>query len=193
MSIFPAITQSAWLIHKNELGKQRPSAIDRNFRNHMYRLNYYQDSGAKHRAPGFFLHMFSWFIRVVPKIGPLRSLKIKAPGTAADSMFLKSFETVRTHFNSSLPAMHASLLPLVNKNLDDGEDSHVTEYNLTDQTYAALLLKLKKTHFKNMNRALQENILEFFSDASKEIILDGRERKVAKVLVSISEIQLVSN
>jgi len=186
-SLFPAITQSAWLIHKNELRKQGSSVTDRSFRNRMYRINYYQDSGSTHKTPTFFLHLFSWFIRVVPKIGPLKALKIQPPGTIAEAMFIHSFDTVNNRFNVAIPATANDPIRFSNKDLDTGDDTRAIEYELADKTYGELLLKLKKCRFRNLNNELRDNILGFYSHTPGSIqTIGGRERKVARALVILS-------
>jgi hypothetical protein len=187
-SLFPAITQSAWLIHKNALRKQGSSVTDRSFRNRMYRINYYQDSGTTHKTPTFFLHLFSWFIRVVPKMGPLKALKIQPPGTIAETMFIHSFDTVSHYFNAAVPATAKDPFRFSNKDLDTGDDTHATEYELADKTYGELLLKLRKGRFRNLNNELRDNILGFYSHTSRSIqAADGKEKKVAQALVMISQ------
>ncbi len=189
ISLFPAITQSAWLIHKNKLRKQGSTTADKDFRNRMRRLNYYQDSGLQHRKPTFFLHLFSWFIRVVPKIGPLRSLKIKAPGEMAEALFRNSFDTVTRHFNREIQNIKKEVSSFPNKDLDTGEPTRPLEYKLADKTYAAWLLKLRKGHFRLLNNGIRDNILAFYSHFSGSIA-SGEEvendKKLAEALVILS-------
>ena len=189
MSLFPAITQSAWLIHKNELRKQGSTTRNKNFENRMYRLNYYQDSGKIRRGPSFFLHLFSAFIRIVPKWGPLKSLKIKAPGTAAEALFIRSFDTTTILFNRAIHVKTGQENDFMNKDLDTGEDTRATEYELTEKTYGELLLKLKKNHFSFLNNELCDNILSFYSHTNESIEVrggPGKEKQVAFALVLIS-------
>ena len=77
----------------------------------------------------------------------------------------------------------------MNKDLDTGEDTRATEYELTEMTYGELLLKLKKNHFSFLNNELCDNILSFYSHTNESIEVrggPGKEKQVAFALVLIS-------
>ncbi len=164
MSLFPVLTKAAWLIKKDEILKIQPNETNRSFMKKMNRANYYQELGKKHRQPGFFVHALSWFIRALPKTGPLKALKIKEPGPVADKLFIQSFDTVLVNYSQSLKRLNSGELHLRNIDFDTGNSTAFGEYQLADINYGALLLKLNSNKFNHLNPGLKQNIIMFYSD-----------------------------
>ncbi len=122
-SLFPALTRAAWAIKKNEILKLQPTATSRSFQYKMSRRNYYQEFGKKHRDPGFFANVFSWVIRVLPKVGPFKALKIKDPGPEAEKLFIKSFDTVLANCASAMKTLRTRNIHLANIDFDTGNET----------------------------------------------------------------------
>src|SRR5258705_3282023 len=173
MSLFPLFTKTAWLIKKDEILKVQPTATSRSFTYKMGKANYYQEKGKKHRMPGSFANALSWVIRVVPKIGPLKALKIKAPGPEAEALFIQSFDTVLVNCNSSMNMLNTGSINFPNIDFDTGNFTTPGEYKLADINYARLLLKLNKKKFKLLNTALKQNIIAFYSDPDATIATEN--------------------
>ena len=185
MSLFPLFTKTAWVIKKDEILKLRPTATSRSFTYKMGGANYYQEYGKKHKMPGFFANTLSWIIRVVPKAGPLKALKIKAPGTEAEALFIQSFDTVLLNYNSSMKILESGNINFANIDFDTGNNTTPGEYKLADINYGILLLKLNKKKFYLLNAELKQNIIEFYSHPNATIATkNGRAewKKINKAL-----------
>ena len=175
-SLFPVFTKAAWNLKKNDIVKAQPTATARNFRYKMRRANYYQEFGKEQKKPNIFVKTLSWFILVLPKVGPLKVLKIKAPGPEAEKLFIQSFDTVLLHCGTAVKALSNGGLTLSNIDFDTGNGTAPGEYKLADATYDQVLLKLSKKEFKLLNKALKQNIVAFYGQ-SKPTLTTRKQRK----------------
>lgn len=144
MSLFPLFTKTAWIIKKDEILKSQPTATSRSFQYKMGRANYYEEHGKKHKMPGLFTNALSWLIRVLPKAGPLKTLKIKEPGPEAEKLFIQSFDSVLANCTSSMEILASGNINFTNIDFDTGNNTARGEYKLADRNYGYLLLKLRK-------------------------------------------------
>ncbi len=97
-NFFPTITKAAWVSKRAEIRKSNPTITKKKFEYKMQKTNYYHEYGRKHEKPGFFPGVISVFVRILPKVGALKDLKIKIPGPDGEKLFIQSFDTVLVHF-----------------------------------------------------------------------------------------------
>jgi hypothetical protein len=103
-------------------------------------------------------------IRISPKIGPLKVLKFQVPGPAVEKLFIQSFDSVSVHYAGSLINLDPENIHLANIDFDTGNKTSAGEYELADDNYGELLLKLKDKNFDHLNPPLKKNILAFYSN-----------------------------
>ena len=120
---------------KNEILKNQPTATSRNFSYKMSRVNYYQEFGKKHRRPGAFANVLSWLIYVLPKVGPLKPLKLKDPGPIAEKLFIQSFDTVLLKCSSAMNILGTGKIDLTNIDFDTGKETVPGEYKLAEPDF----------------------------------------------------------
>jgi hypothetical protein len=187
-NLFPALTRAAWVMKKDEILKINPTATSRNFRYKMKRANYYQDFGkAKHR-PGVLATSFGWFIRVLPKVGPLKSLKLKAPGAEAEKIFIQSFDTSLFYVAAGMRKLQNGNLVLANIDYDTGKETARGEYDMADVNYDKLLLELAGNNFRNLNAPLRQHLLAFYRSAPPQSALRAKPggcRKISAALLQL--------
>jgi hypothetical protein len=189
-SLFPVFTKAAWAIKKNDILKAQPTATSHNFRYKMRRANYYQEFGKKHRKPGVFSNVLSWFILVLPKVGPLKSLKIKEPGPVAEKLFIQSFDTVLVQCNAAITILNTGNINFTNIDFDTGNNTAAGEYKLADITYCNLLLKLHKKEFDLLNTELKQNIIEFYSHAVPAGTTKKERREWKKINMALEQLTI---
>jgi hypothetical protein len=126
-----------------------PTFVPKKLIYRMSRADYQKRFGNSYQRPGFFTWVFAFFLKLVPKVGPLKDLALRVPGADAQKTFLSGMDIVVDHYQQSInslavePADHPSLqLPAVN--LDTGEPTSPASYPLADQTYARYLALLVK-------------------------------------------------
>ena len=167
--LFPVITRTAWATRKKYIMKNNPGVTKRKFEYKMRNANYYHEYGKKHKKPGFFPGMLAMVIVVLPKVGPLKDLKIKVPGPEAEKIFIQSFDTVQLHFANMLKAMPAKTACFPNIDFDTGNATEPGEYFLADQAYIELLLNIKGDNFKHVDDNLKQNIIKFYGGCNETI------------------------
>lgn len=167
--LFPTITRAAWSSKKKEIVKSNPGMTKRKFEFKMRNANYYHKYGKKHHSPGFFPAMLGLVIQVLPKVGPLKDLKIIVPGPDAELFFIQSFDTVQVHYTAALKTLAAKKINLPDIDFDTGKETMPGEYALADRSYIELLLKLKGDNFKNVNADLQLNIMKYYESCNENI------------------------
>jgi hypothetical protein len=176
-NLFPTVTRAAWAGKKKEIVKANPGMTRRKFEYKMRRANYYREFGKRHERPGFFPGVLAVVVKVMPKVGPLRALRIRIPGPEAEKIFIRSFDTVQVHFTIALKKLNTSDISLDNIDYDTGHDTSPGEYILADETYSDLLLKLSAKNFTNVDAALRKNIVWFYGSCNTSIAaMAGREK-----------------
>src|SRR4029077_6859697 len=100
--------------------------------------------------------------KLVPKIGPFRTLSFTVPTPEAERLFLDSFVTPRERFRRALESERNGRLTLANLNLDTGKATARGEYTLADETYDELMDKLADREFADVPVALRTNIVAFY-------------------------------
>jgi hypothetical protein len=165
-NIFPLITRSAWASKKSDILKKDKTATSKSFRYKMRIRQYNKQYGKHYKRPGFFPTMLSFFIRVLPKVGPTRALRFKMPTPQAEKYFVESFDTILQNYTTHIKQLNRSNINFSDKDFDTGNPTHPCEYRLADETYDRWLLKLKDDNFKNLSTAIKKDIVQFYKGLS---------------------------
>jgi hypothetical protein len=188
-NLFPFITKLTWSIKKNEILKTQPTATSRSFKYKMNKANYKHEFGGNHNQPGFFTKSLSWLIFMLPKVGPLRPLKIKALDANAEKIFIKSFDSVMYHYTIAVKNLQQRKIKLDDIDFDTGEDTKPGEYQMADAAYNSLLLQLHKNKFKGVDNDAKMNIIDFYKNSKAPTTKKGK-RKWIKVMKAIEELKV---
>ena len=165
-SLFPGLTRSAWSIKKADILKTNPALNSRKFHYRIKKKEYYQEFGYKREKPKFKDRIYAFIIEILPKIGPLRSLRFQDPGSAGEKLFIRSFDSTVVHYGIALNTLKDGAgIHLADIDFDTGRLTAPGEYGLADQTYSLLLIKLKDEKFQNLTSPLKENVLSFYNMA----------------------------
>ena len=164
-NVFPLITRQAWAAKKNSILQKDSTATAARFNYKMRQRIYNKEYGRGYKQPGFFPTLLSFFIRVLPKVGPLKALKFKAPTTEAEKYFAQSFDSIMHYYILDIKKQDSKNITLQDIDFDTGKPTAPCEYSLADDTYRQLLLKHKTDNFKNISYPLQQNMLGFFKTA----------------------------
>jgi hypothetical protein len=161
-SIIPEMTKVAWDLKKDEIAKSLPGMTRDKFVYTMSRSAYEKEWGKDYRKPGAGTRILAFFLRVLPKVGPLRTLRFQAPTPEAEKMFLESFNATMTRYKTLLAAESARRLQLQNENLDVGEPPKHGAYKIADEAYAKLVEELGEKEGV-MPAGLKADIDRFYS------------------------------
>ena len=164
-SIIPEMTRAAWDINKKALMKATPGLTRRQFVYNLSRASYRKEWSDRYRKPGCATRLLAFFLRILPKIGPLKALKYKPPTPQTQKFFEESFNQTLREYRRLLRGDPAQL-HLPNRDLDTGHLSRPTEYHMADDTYAKLAVKIAGHDPLSVDPRLRREILAFFSDLS---------------------------
>ena len=174
---------------KKEIIKLQPTATSRTFRYKMKKADYYREFGKKRQKPGFFPTALAWVIRVLPKVGPLKSLKLKEPGPEAEKLFIQSFDSSLARYAEALKNLHNGNYPMANIDFDTGKKTFPGEYKLADKNYGELLIRLSNKKFDHVNAELKQNILAFFNNPNVTVIEKEDPASWGQILSALEELK----
>lgn len=186
--LIPKMIQVAWQNKKDEIVKAVPGVTQRQFLYNISRASFEKEWGKDYKKPGFFARFLGFLLRLMPKIGPFKTLDFKIPTPETERMFMQSFDVTLTRYRE---LARTGNLTVPNNDLDTGQPSRAGEYALADKTYGRLIKKLQENHFKNVDAGLRENILTFYSASSKW--KEPRKKKErAQVVRALEELRNLS-
>jgi hypothetical protein len=164
----PRLTQVALITKKTEL-KALPNFSPKRFRYLLSRTDYEKTWGKKYDHPGFGAKFLAVVVRLLPKVGPLRTLDIKPPTPRTEAMYIKSVEDTVNNYRALLAKAGNNDFKLADNDLDTGSPTQPGEYSLTDKTYSKLVQKLAENHFAQVSPALRADVLNFYADLSRPV------------------------
>jgi len=161
-SVIPGMTRVAWQLKKDQVTKEIPGMTRQKFLYNLSRASYEKDWGTKYHRPGFRTRMVAWVLRIIPKIGPFKSLAFRAPTPEVEKLFMASFNATVDNYRTLLANVEAGRLELPNENFDVGEPPAAGKYLGTDETYDHLLGKLADRKFAGISPQLRANLLTYY-------------------------------
>lgn len=167
--LIPEMTRVAWELKKDDIVKANPGMTREKFIYNLSRADYDKEFGKSYKEPGFGAKLLAGFIRILPKVGPLKPLDFKMPTPEAERLFFESFNATLERYRALLAETQAGRLDLPNTDFDTGRPVRAGEYRLADETYAKLIQKLARHKFENTSPDLCRDILAFYSDLSAPI------------------------
>jgi len=183
-SLIPTAARAAWHSKRKEIQELSPGARRRDYMRRTNRREYEKEFGDSYERPGFGARIVSYFIRVLPKIGPLRPFAFQLPTPEAQTIFRSSFRKVISNYCASLskePSDTTRTGPrLANTDFDTGHDTKAGEYPLADETYGQWLRDLAKDKFARVTPLVRQNILTFYGDKPKTP-RDPKEKEADKI------------
>ncbi|HEX8327663.1 MAG TPA: zinc dependent phospholipase C family protein [Hymenobacter sp.] len=169
--LIPTAARAAWHYKRKDILKLSPGARRRDYLKRVSPKEFRKEYGNEYERPGTGARLLSYFIRVLPKIGPLKPFAFKLPTPEAQALFKASFRKVMASYRADLarqPAdSSASPLALANTDFDTGHPTRAGEYPLADETYGEWLRKLADKKFENLTPRARENILTFYGTQPK--------------------------
>jgi len=174
-SFFPTITKAAWRTRGDEIRKANPKATRRNYIYRIRRRGYYSEFGKQREKNSFGALLISLFIRIAPKIGPLKVFKFKIPTPEAEKIFLESFDETILNYNNEIARISKGNIKLANRDWDTGKKTMQYEYRLADRTYSDWVIKLKENNFETITPSIKEDILTFYKNYSVDAAVDAAQ------------------
>jgi hypothetical protein len=187
--LLPKATRIAWSLKKDQIMKDQPGITKRKFLYNLSRASYQKNWGNAYQPPSFGERFLAFLVRILPKIGPLRVLRLRTPTPEAERMFEASFDTSLQRYRDLLEQEAAGHLDLPNDNFDTGGVTGPGKYRLYDDTQAELLDALAKQNFSGASSELRTELLEFFGHPDAPYATKSKPKEWARVQVELEQLR----
>ncbi|WP_165876763.1 zinc dependent phospholipase C family protein [Acidipila rosea] len=179
--LLPKMTGVALLNYRKQIEESNPGFVPKKFIYRMDKSSYEREFGSDYRKPGVGAHILAFFIAILPKIGPLRALKLRMPDAKSQELFLKSMDRTVDHYKEYLSQIrnepiNQAHVTLEDRNLDTGTRTQAGNYKLADQTYANLLAKIEEKPDVPIPGALRANILAYYKSNKLNYVALNRKK-----------------
>jgi hypothetical protein len=187
--LLPKATRVAWSLKKNDIMKDQPGITKRRFLYNLSKASYQKNWGKDYEPPTFGEKFLAFFIRILPKFGPLKVLQLKTPTPDTERMFEASFNAALDRYRQLLGQVGTDRLQLANQNFDTGQTSGPGAYRLNDETQAKLLGELAKQDFRGASPELQAELLEFFGHPNAPYTIRKKPKEWARVKSELEQLK----
>lgn len=111
--IIPSMSKVALASYHKEIEQAHPGFDANKFEYRFNRTEFNKDYGVQYQQPGFGARMFGLLLRVLPKIGPLRALRVSIPNSDEQAVYMRSINETVDRFKLYLAQVNAppSALP----------------------------------------------------------------------------------
>lgn len=182
-STIPKAVRIAWELKKDDIQRATPGITRKKFLYNMSKASYRKNWGKNYQAPGKGTKVVAFIIKLVPKVGPLKTLSLRLPTPQTEAMFRSSFDTALDQYQRLLSDQRAGQLHLVDRNFDTGALTKPGAYFMADRAYARLVDDLAKNRFVNVSPSLRADILAYYRDPAAPVAT----KKDAKAWNRLSE------
>jgi hypothetical protein len=138
-TLIPEMTRVALLSRHDVIVKDTPNFNKKKFLYYLSRGNYEHEWGTVYRKPGVGSRILAFFLRLIPKVGPLKAVNFKIPTQQTEDMYVKSVNDTVENYPHLLSHAGSENLDLPNRDCDTGRETRAGEYARTDKTYAHLI------------------------------------------------------
>ena len=165
-TVIPEMTRVALLTKRADLVRENPGFNERKFLYRLSRSEYEKEWGTQYQKPGPGARILAFFVRILPKIGPLKTVDFTLPSTTTEDLYITSVNKTVDSYKVQLRLLRrGAQFTLLNRDFDTGRMTKSTEYKLADETYAKLVDKLAERHFDLVTPGLQANIVAFYGNS----------------------------
>ena len=189
--LIPQMTRVAIVMKKDEVLREDPTMTRKRFLYHLKTSEYRRDFGKQYQRPNLGDRILAFFLGILPKVGPLRTLDFKVPNTVTEELYMQSVNASRDQYAHELTDVASNALHLDNRDFDTGQETKAGEYSLTDETYADLLDKLADHHFAQVTPELKANVLDFYRDPKPPAFAAKNPRRWTQALANLTQLQAI--
>ena len=110
--LIPEMTKIAFVNYKDQIESAAPGTAKAKFIYRLDQTEYRRDFGKEYTHVGFFGRLSADLLKVVPKAGPLKALKVSIPDADQQDLYLKSVNSTVDQFKLYLAQVTAAPAPL---------------------------------------------------------------------------------
>jgi len=190
--LIPEMTRVAWKHKQDDIRKLAPAAQQNAFTYAFTRRDYEQVYGTRYRSPGVFARFLGLLARVLPKIGPLSTMKFTVPTPEAQKLFAESFRATRERYRALIADSRDGRVQLPNTDFDVGRAPRWGDNVVADRAYVELLEMLSERNFTNTPAPLKQTLTQFFSKLNEEQPDKKLRKKTASIRTLIAKLNAVA-
>lgn len=164
--LVPEMTKAAWAANKDEIMKAHPGITRQTFEYRLSKASYKKEWDGNYQEPGAGAHILAVVIKIMPKVGPLRTVDYKSPTPEGEALLMKSFNDTLVRVRSMSDEVRAGGMRLANLNFDIGKPTRQGEYRMADDVYVKLLVTFAKQGTQP-SEAMRRNIVAFYRDPAQ--------------------------
>lgn len=140
---------------------------------------------------GFGTYVLAGFIFVLPKVGPLSGLALRAPTPASEQDYINALAATTSELRHRLDqATRSGTLP--NKDLDTGDIVYPGTYSLEDYAYVDLLHQMTLDPGSPVPFGIKRDLLAYFADTSKVKYVQNNRKLLAQVQADLPILKNIS-
>ena len=188
-SAIPKATKVAWALKEDEIKRDLPGMVRKQYLYNLSRASYEQEWGKNYKKPGLGERFLAFLIKLIPKIGRLKTLTFRTPTPETEKMFMASFNAALADYEHLLDEQRTGHLDLPNHNFDTGGQTPPGTYFMADKTYARLVDRLAEAQFKLISPELRADILAYYGDSSAPIVTKKNAKDWARVTKELEELK----
>jgi hypothetical protein len=172
--LIPEMTKTAWSAKKKDIEKLQAGMSRSKFVYRFSRANYHKEWDRQYQRPGIGARFLAFLFRIIPKIGPFRTLAFRVPTPEAEKLFIASFDDTLMQYGKLIEETRQNQLDLVDENFDIGVPTRYGQYRMADAAYEKLLEKIGGESDKfsagkipsvEVSKGLHDNIVAFYRDS----------------------------
>ncbi len=188
-SVIPAMTRVSWDLKKKDLIKAKPGLTRRKYIYNVSKASYHKQWDDNYQRPGIGARIIAFFIRILPKVGPLKALSFKVPTAKTETLFETSFDRTLDFYRTLLTEEESKQLVLEERDFDTGRPTAPCEYKLADDTYGNLAMKLAERDPSTVDVAIRQDILTFFHNLDLPYATKRNRKEWEKVVASVDKLR----
>ena len=187
--LIPKATRIAWTLKKDDILKEQPSMTRRKFLYNLSRASYEKKWGKDYQRPTLWERFLALLTELVPKVGPLKVLKLRTPTPQTERMFEASFNAALDRYKILLGQQRIGQPAIPNDNFDTGEVTGPGKYFMNDNVHAKLLDALAKQNFAGASPEVRAELLEFYADPNAPYATKRKPKEWTKVETQLKQLK----
>jgi hypothetical protein len=195
--LLPKMTQVAYADYRKQIEQTEPTYVPKRLIYRLSKADYKKDWDENYQQPGIGARLLGTFLRLLPKIGPLKDLSLRVPDPATQKQFLTGMDTVVDRYHDELDVLKkepkdSPSLALRDIDLDTGKPTAPGEYSLADQSYARYLHAAVQHPDKPLPPDARADLLHFFEQPTP-VSLKLKKAQWKSLLPDLLKLQQMSS
>jgi hypothetical protein len=185
----PKATRIAWAARKDDIQKSAPGMTRVKFLYTMKRSSYEREWGKQYDRPSAGERALAVLLKLVPPIGPLKTLRFKMPTPDVETLFRQSFDRSAKQYRAMVDGTKINSLHLENTNYDVGVITPAGVYKLDDDTHAYWLNLLAQKTFSTTTAPIGDELLGYYSNLNAPLHTKQHSKDWKRLLAQLDELK----